>query len=89
MFLWLIAMAVARAQSHRNPILPGDHPDPSIIGTGNTYWTISTSGNRTPAFPLFHSTALAHWTAAGLFSISVRHGPPAACGAPVAANNND
>jgi beta-xylosidase len=65
MFLWLIAMAVARAQSHRNPILPGDYPDPSIIGTGNTYWTTSTSGNRTPVFPLFHSTDLAHWTAAG------------------------
>jgi xylan 1,4-beta-xylosidase len=65
MFLWLIAMAVAPAQSHRNPILPGDHPDPSIIRAGNTYWTTSTSGNRTPVFPLFHSTDLAHWTAAG------------------------
>jgi xylan 1,4-beta-xylosidase len=48
-----------------NPILPGDHPDPTIIRVGSTYWTTSTSGNRTPVFPLFHSEDLSHWTAAG------------------------
>jgi xylan 1,4-beta-xylosidase len=60
-----ILAVIAHAQSHPNPILPGDHPDPSIIRVGNTYWTTSTSGNRTPVFPLFHSTDLTHWTAAG------------------------
>jgi xylan 1,4-beta-xylosidase len=64
-FLSLTLSVAARAQFHSNPILPGDHPDPSIIRVGHTYWTTSTSGNHTPVFPLFHSTDLAHWTAAG------------------------
>jgi xylan 1,4-beta-xylosidase len=64
-FLLVGLIVAASGQSHPNPILPGDHPDPSIIRVGNTYWTTSTSGDRTPVFPLFHSTDLAHWTAAG------------------------
>jgi xylan 1,4-beta-xylosidase len=49
----------------QNPILPGDHPDPTIVRIGNTYWTASTSGDWAPEFPLYHSTDLHHWTAAG------------------------
>jgi xylan 1,4-beta-xylosidase len=48
-----------------NPIVPGDHPDPSIIRVGGTYWTTSTSGNWAPEFPLYRSTDLHRWTAAG------------------------
>jgi len=48
-----------------NPILPGDHPDPTIIRVGHTYWTTSTSGDWAPEFPLFRSNDLRHWTAAG------------------------
>ncbi|HEX4156575.1 MAG TPA: family 43 glycosylhydrolase [Acidobacteriaceae bacterium] len=48
-----------------NPILPGDHPDPTILRVGTTYWTTSTSGNWAPEFPLFRSTDLHRWTAAG------------------------
>ncbi|HEX6494735.1 MAG TPA: hypothetical protein VF018_04580, partial [Acidobacteriaceae bacterium] len=51
-FLLLGSMLAAVAQTGHNPILPGDHPDPSIIRTGKTYWTTSTSGDRTPLFPL-------------------------------------
>ena len=49
-----------------NPMLPGDHPDPTIIRVGNTYWTTSTSGNWAPQFPLYRSADLHHWTAAGV-----------------------
>jgi hypothetical protein len=28
-----------------NPIVPGDHPDPTIIRVGDIYWTASTAGN--------------------------------------------
>jgi xylan 1,4-beta-xylosidase len=49
----------------RNPIVPGDHPDPTIIRVGKTYWTASTSGNWAPEFPLYRSDDLRHWTAAG------------------------
>jgi beta-xylosidase len=48
-----------------NPILPGDHPDPTIVRIRDTYWTASTSGNWAPGFPLYRSTDLRHWTAAG------------------------
>jgi len=48
-----------------NPIVPGDHPDPTIIRVGDTYWTASTAGNWAPQFALYRSTDLHHWTAAG------------------------
>lgn len=48
-----------------NPIIPGDHPDPTIIRVGNTYWTASTSGDWAPEFPLYRSSDLRHWTASG------------------------
>lgn len=48
-----------------NPIIPGDHPDPTIIRVGNTYWTASTSGDWAPEFPLYRSSDLHHWTVSG------------------------
>jgi xylan 1,4-beta-xylosidase len=48
-----------------NPIVPGDHPDPTIIRVGKTYWTASTAGNWAPEFSLYRSNDLRHWTAAG------------------------
>jgi beta-xylosidase len=48
-----------------NPIVPGDHPDPTIIRVGHTYWTASTSGGWAPEFPLYRSDDLRHWTPAG------------------------
>ena len=62
------AASVAAAQEplpFANPIVPGDHPDPTILRTGDTYWTSSTSGNWAPVFPLYKSTDLRHWTAVG------------------------
>ncbi len=55
----------ARAAAGGNPILPGDHPDPSIMRVGKTYWTTSTSGDWVPEFVLYRSEDLHHWTAAG------------------------
>ena len=51
--------------SLRNPILPGDHPDPTILRVGDTYWTASTAGNWEPEFSLYKSTDLQHWVSAG------------------------
>ena len=48
-----------------NPIIPGDHPDPTIIRVGNSYWTASTSGDWAPEYPLYRSADLRHWTTAG------------------------
>lgn len=48
-----------------NPVIPGDHPDPTIIRTGSGYWTTSTSGDWSPQFALYRSKDLQHWTPAG------------------------
>ena len=42
-------------------VLPGDHPDPSVIKVGKTFWASSTSSNWFPSFPLLSSTDLIHW----------------------------
>jgi xylan 1,4-beta-xylosidase len=68
---WLLAVMTAGvcfAQvdgTLNNPIVPGDHPDPTIIRVGKTYWTASTAGNWAPEFSLYRSNDLRHWTAAG------------------------
>ncbi|MFL5739553.1 MAG: family 43 glycosylhydrolase [Flavisolibacter sp.] len=42
-------------------VLPGDHPDPSVVKIGDTYWSSSTTSNWFPAFPLMQSKDLLHW----------------------------
>jgi beta-xylosidase len=63
--LFVPADAVSQVGSVSNPIVPGDHPDPTILRLGSTYWMASTSGDWIPSFSLFRSTDLSHWTAAG------------------------
>jgi xylan 1,4-beta-xylosidase len=66
LLLLLLSLAtVSRRTLAQNPILPGDHPDPTVVRIGNTFWTTSTSGNWAPEFPLYRSNDLRHWTAAG------------------------
>ena len=48
-----------------NPVIPGDHPDPSIIRVGQHFWAAATSSEWSPQFPLFRSTDLIHWSPAG------------------------
>jgi xylan 1,4-beta-xylosidase len=42
-------------------VLPGDHPDPSVVKIGNSYWASATTSNWAPAFPLLQSNDLIHW----------------------------
>ena len=48
-----------------NPVIAGDHPDPSIIRVGKDYWATSTSSEWGPLFPLLHSTDLVNWELTG------------------------
>jgi xylan 1,4-beta-xylosidase len=43
-------------------VLPGDHPDPSVVKIGKDYWAIATTSNWMPAFPIYHSKDLKTWT---------------------------
>jgi len=45
--------------------LPGDHPDPSVVKIGDTYWASATTSNWAPAYPLLHSKDLVHWESSG------------------------
>src|SRR6476646_9562816 len=46
-------------------VLPGDHPDPSVIKIGDTFWASATTSNWAPAFPLLYSKDLIHWQSSG------------------------
>ncbi len=48
-----------------NPVMPGDHPDPTIVQVDGVFWASATSGEWSPQFPLFRSTDLREWTPAG------------------------
>ena len=50
---------------YRNPVIAGDHPDPSIIRVGKDYWATCTSSAWGPLFPLLHSTDLVNWEQTG------------------------
>ena len=42
-----------------NPVIPGDHPDPTLTQIGSDYYTSGSSFNVTPK--IYHSTDLVHW----------------------------
>jgi xylan 1,4-beta-xylosidase len=44
-----------------NPVLPGDHPDPSVIRVGKEYWATATTSEWAPLFPILKSSNLVHW----------------------------
>jgi xylan 1,4-beta-xylosidase len=61
----LLRPNLRRPATWSNPVVPGDHPDPTIILAGRTFWASATSGEWSPQFPLFRSDDLVHWTPAG------------------------
>jgi len=42
-----------------NPVIPGDHPDPTLTKIGGTFYTSGSSFNPTPK--IYRSTDLVHW----------------------------
>jgi xylan 1,4-beta-xylosidase len=58
--------AVAASQAtYSNPVLPGDHPDPSVIRVDDDYWATATTSQWAPIFPLLHSRDLVNWEHVG------------------------
>jgi alpha-N-arabinofuranosidase len=57
--------AVAGPGQYRNPILPGYHPDPSILRVGDDYYLINSSFAHYPGIPIFHSKDLVSWRQIG------------------------
>lgn len=46
-------------QTYINPIIPGDHPDPTLTKIGEYFYTSGSSFNPTPK--IYRSTDLVHW----------------------------
>jgi beta-xylosidase len=66
--LLLGCTAIITAQQgalYQNPVIAGDHPDPSVIRVGGEYWSTTTSGTWEPEFTLFRSRNLFNWEVAG------------------------
>lgn len=46
-------------QTYVNPVIPGDHPDPTLTKVGEYFYTSGSSFNPTPK--IYRSTDLVHW----------------------------
>lgn len=51
--------------SYRNPVLPGFHPDPSIVRVGNDFYAVTSTFSWFPGLPILHSTDLVNWRLIG------------------------
>ncbi|QFY11097.1 family 43 glycosylhydrolase [Nonomuraea phyllanthi] len=49
----------------RNPVLPGFHPDPSIVRVGDDYYLATSSFEWYPGVRVHHSRDLVHWRPLG------------------------
>ncbi|QBE66629.1 family 43 glycosylhydrolase [Pseudoduganella lutea] len=48
-----------------NPIIPGDHPDPTILKDGDDYYMTFSSFYSYPGIVIWHSTDLVNWAPVG------------------------
>lgn len=48
-----------------NPIVPGDHPDPTVLKDGNDYYMTFSSFLSYPGIVIWHSTDLVNWAPVG------------------------
>ena len=61
----ILPLGGARAAAFDNPVLPGDHPDPTVVRAGGAYYASATSASWAPIFPVFRSTDLVRWRQVG------------------------
>ena len=59
------APGAAHAASFANPVLPGDHPDPTVVRANGAFYASATSASWAPIFPIFRSTDLVRWRQVG------------------------
>lgn len=49
----------------RNPVIPGFHPDPSIVRVGSDFYAVTSTFSWFPGLPILHSTDLVNWRLIG------------------------
>jgi len=55
----------ARVTSYRNPVIPGFHPDPSVVRVEDTFYLVNSTFEFFPGVPLHRSRDLVHWEPIG------------------------
>ncbi len=48
-------------KTYVNPVLPGDHPDPTLLRVGDDFYHCGSSFHFTPYLPVYHSKDMIHW----------------------------
>lgn len=61
----LLLVVFCSAVHAQQLVMPGDHPDPSVVKIGDTYWASATTSNWFPAYPLLQSKDLVKWKTVG------------------------
>jgi alpha-N-arabinofuranosidase len=59
------APAAPRITGYGNPILPGVHPDPSVVRVGEWFYLVNSSFEFFPGVPIHKSRNLVHWEPLG------------------------
>jgi xylan 1,4-beta-xylosidase len=54
-----------QVNTYVNPVLPGDHPDPTLLKSGDDFYHCGSSFHFTPYMPVYHSKDLVHWEVIG------------------------
>jgi xylan 1,4-beta-xylosidase len=57
--------ATPRITTFRNPVLPGFHPDPSVVRVGPWFYLVNSSFELFPGVPIHRSRDLVHWEPIG------------------------
>jgi xylan 1,4-beta-xylosidase len=50
-------------RTYVNPVLPGDHPDPTLLKVGDDFYHCGSAFHFTPYLTIYHSKDLVHWEA--------------------------
>jgi len=48
-------------KTYTNLVLPGDHPDPTLLKVGDDFYHCGSTFHFTPYMPIYHSKDLVHW----------------------------
>jgi beta-xylosidase len=48
-------------KTYVNPVLPGDHPDPTLLKVGDDFYHCGSTFHFNPYMPIYHSKDLVHW----------------------------
>jgi beta-xylosidase len=61
----LPAVAPSQEVVYRNPVIAGDHPDPTVLRVGADFWALVTTGGWAPHFTIMRSRDLVAWRTVG------------------------